>query len=560
MSFADIVIVGAGFGGSIMAARLGEHIERALEGAHRIVLLERGEDPTGTLDPEATSTSPSEYGNRFQHSLAPDYLLRWSEWIRDEEGAIVRGAPSMNVIAGRGLGGGSNVYCGVSLRAPRMVFEQTREGETLWPAYYTRASLDPYYAKAEAMLRVHRMEWTNERVPYWQLTTKRDFVFAEGCRRLGATAVPLKIADHTDANEGWWTQGQVFEGRQSLTKNYLRVAHASGVELRSKCDVREIVPTRDGYVVRGTDRRHGQERPFEIECRMLVLGAGAVATTGLLLASEHHFDGSRVLDPAIERGGRNLGKHLSGNGDYGVTGMIGDELAENVEGFKGKPMSSFCPSFWREHQFIVIPFYAEPVYLAMNQISTLLSPEDPMARGRSVAGPLRGPEGYALPDWGLEYKRRLQRFGARMMTMGCLALDACEGFVERADDGSLRVRWPETDRATERRWSMALDVMGGIYESLGGEMFLDVYRYRGTVNTAHPLGGARMSSRDVRERGIVDELGESHSNPNLFIVDAAAIPSALGVNPSLTIAAIAESIADRLVRGSGTRSVADRLV
>ena len=50
------------------------------------------------------------------------------------------------------------------------------------------------------------------------------------------------------------------------------------------------------------------------------------------------------------------GKELSGNGDYGVTGVVGPDFA--VESHKGKPMSSFCPSFFATDQFILIPFYA----------------------------------------------------------------------------------------------------------------------------------------------------------------------------------------------------------
>ncbi len=144
--------------------------------------------------------------------------------------------------------------------------------------------------------------------------------------------------------------------------------------------------------------------------------------------------------------------------------------------------------------------------------------------------------------------------------MGCLALDACEGSIALAPGGKgAVVRWGETTAGTEARWSAAVEAMRRIYEALGGEMFLDGYRKDGTVHTAHPLGGCRMAERGTVAQGVVDPFGESLNNKNLFVVDAAVIPSALAANPSLTIAAVAESIADRLVRGQGLTALKDRL-
>lgn len=546
----DVVIVGSGFGGAVMAARLGQHVRDALGGRFSILVVEKGDDPTGRFDPSSAG-APIVDGTRNRQSLDPEYLAGVGELFTDTSGAYRAGAPSMTVVAGKGIGGGSNLYLGVSLRAPSAVFELARDDRRLWPTYYDRASLDRHYATVESELSVHRMRWTDDDVPHWQLTTKRDFVFAEGCRRIGATALPLKLADANDANEGWWAQGQRFEGRQDLTKNYLQDALETGVEFASGCPVDRVAPTPDGYVLFGRDRRGGAERDFELECRVLIVASGCVGSTGLLLRSREAFAGDRALS---ER----LGAQLSSNGDYGVTGIVGADYPLDVEGHKGKPMSSFCPSFWPEHRFLLIPFYASPIYLALSQFTSLLPPELPDARGRGSTGPKISPDGSAVPDWGEGYMERLSLFGSRMLTMGCLALDESEGRIELGRDGRTpEVRWPDTHPATEARWSAAVDAMHGIYRALGGEMFLDTYRRAGTVSTSHPLGGCPMA--DDREHGVVASDGEVFGNPSLFVIDGAIVPAALGVNPSLTIAAVAESIAERLTLGQGTRSIAERL-
>jgi choline dehydrogenase-like flavoprotein len=528
--YSDVLIIGSGCGGAVMASRL--------SGRFSVRVIDKGDDWSGRFDPESDGPPLNAQGNRFRHTLDPRYLSRLAEVYTDPD------RQTLNVVAGIGIGGGSNVYSGVSLRAPSSAFDQTR-GRRLWPARYSRAALDPYYDEVERALRVHRLAWTDREVPHWQLATKRDYVFAEGCRRIGATAIPLKLASDQDANEGWWTQGQRFEGRQSLDKNYLAAAHQNGAIFTSGCEVNEIAPLGDRYVVRAIDRRQGRDRELELECKMLIVAAGSIASTGILLRSRDNFTGARAFGGA-------LGRHLSGNGDYGVTGTVGDDFEFDVEGHKGKPIASICPSFFRDHGFVILPFYAEPLYLSIGRISTLLRAHDPLAVGRASARIADGEQ-----DWGAAYQRRLEKFSSRMLTMGCLAFDDCEGEIELGDGARPIVRWQRTSDATEARWSTAVETMRRIYEALGGEMFLDSYRKDGTVNTSHPLGGCRMAEEPTE--GVVDPNGECFGNRNLFVIDGSIIPSSLCANPSLTIAAVAESIADRLLRGVETESIEARL-
>jgi cholesterol oxidase len=65
------------------------------------------------------------------------------------------------------------------------------------------------------------------------------------------------------------------------------------------------------------------------------------------------------------------------------------------------------------------------------------------------------------------------------------------------------------------------------------------------VYCAHPLGGCRMA--DDKDHGVVDHRCEVFDNEGLFCIDSSAIPSSLGVNPSLTISAVSERAAEHLV-------------
>ena len=67
------------------------------------------------------------------------------------------------------------------------------------------------------------------------------------------------------------------------------------------------------------------------------------------------------------------------------------------------------------------------------------------------------------------------------------------------------------------------------------------------LTTPHPLGGCSLGSRI--QDGVVDHRGEVFGYPGLFVADGAIIPKAIGRNPSKTIAALAERIADRMEVG-----------
>ncbi|MGE0174885.1 MAG: GMC family oxidoreductase [Oligoflexales bacterium] len=528
--FSDIVIVGSGFGGSVSAVNLAEAAARDNLNL-KITMLEKGHD-FYDLDPKTLWKYRNDQGNGFRQTLDVAYTSRLMDVsVSPPDLTNMRKFPQFVIGNGRGVGGGSLVYYAVSLRAPNSIFGQKDDkGRALWPSHLSRQALDPYYKRLETNLKVARLAWSDrDGAEPWQLCSRRDYIFAQGCLAAGVTAEPLKVATHKDANDGWWTSGHRHGGRQHLPLNYLRQAKNAGVEIESDCQVKSIAPNGDGYVLTVQDNRSNTTRT--IECRILILSGGVTGSMKALLDSEENFKGTRSFSET-------LGTNISGNGDYLLSGTIGKQY--RTDNYKGKPMSSFCPSYWNDHKFLLIPMDSPPFPFAFGQPADFDYPKNPEATGRASTE-ARNPY-----FWGREYMKVAGSFGSNLLSVGILCLDNREGRVNRdmTKMGRLFVEWPETHPETEKRWATATKYVRNIFNALDGEIFADMYRTRGTVGTVHPLGGCSMGAN--KDTGVVSPWGEVFGNKNLFVIDGSIIPSALGVNPSLTIGAVADMLSSRL--------------
>jgi cholesterol oxidase len=111
-------------------------------------------------------------------------------------------------------------------------------------------------------------------------------------------------------------------------------------------------------------------------------------------------------------------------------------------------------------------------------------------------------------------------------------------------DGLLDVRWT-IDRSSDY-FERVRAAQRELAEALGAD-FRDnpIWKFGRRVITVHPLGGAPMG-RDERE-GVVDSWGQVFGHPGLYVADGSVMPGTVGPNPSLTIAALADRFADRML-------------
>ncbi len=566
----DVVIIGSGFGGSVMALRLAD-------AGRRVLLLERGR----RYPPGSFPRSPYRMGRALWDPSKGLYGM-FSVWSFDNLGAIVSS----------GLGGGSLIYANVLLRKDPEWFVReggSGRGVEYWPV--TREDLEPHYDEAERMLGAQRYPF--EREPY--SSTPRTAAFHDAATRLGwhpffpplavtfaapgrdpAIGVPIPDPDgrpnlHGMARStcrlcGECDIGCNYGAKNTLDYNYLSEAAHAGAEIRDRCEVREL-EHRDagGYVVRFVEhdlslegKPHATSRlPLkEVTATRVVLAAGTLGTTYLLLRNQHRLGGSW---PA-------LGRRFSGNGDL-LT------LAVKPRTPSGRPIrieGGVGPSIT-----VAARFAGQP---------------DP---GAPSGAPGRGfyieDAGYPdllswvvhtawLPLWLARQVRTVRKLVLRLLGRGSdtdMSAELSEllgdaelsagllpllGMGREVPAGALGLR----GRRLQARWSIepssdyfeaVRDRQRELASALGASHQDNPAWHLGRrVITVHPLGGAPMG-RSPKD-GVVDAWGRVYGHPGLYVADGSVMPGTVGPNPSLTIAALSERFASGILDESRTEPVA----
>jgi cholesterol oxidase len=110
-------------------------------------------------------------------------------------------------------------------------------------------------------------------------------------------------------------------------------------------------------------------------------------------------------------------------------------------------------------------------------------------------------------------------------------------------EGDLDIDWRLDD--SRDYFDRIRDVMHDLTSAVGGTFVDDPVWYLSRSITVHPLGGCPMASSP--QYGVVDAFGEVFGHPGLYIADGSVMPGPVGPNPSLTIAALADRFADRIL-------------
>ncbi len=325
----DVCIVGSGFGGSIAAFRLAE-LYRAAGQTPSILVLDHG---------------PRHKHTDFRQSTDVKNLSRIYGLVQGQGAQIV---------VGNGVGGGSNFYLAASLRSPSETFERRDHrpddgpDRRMWPQEISRATLDPFYARAERALRVQR--------PTWKQVAKSGGVWAATLDHAGHTCdrVPLAIDLSRCIQAKWCHTGCIYAAKNSVITNYLASAEQMGVQVRPNSEAELIVQSQAQpyrYVLtaweldnEGPDpTRQPTGRSFDIECKVLILAAGAMGNSPLLMRSR----------PGLPSLSSQVGKHVGINGDHIAAIEYDEQKVKEILGlpgygqtYKGNHITTMTYDFW----------------------------------------------------------------------------------------------------------------------------------------------------------------------------------------------------------------------
>jgi cholesterol oxidase len=508
----DVIIIGSGFGGAVTAARLAEK-------GYRVLVLERGRRWTTDTYPRRPD-DPWIWDQR-----KPAHCNGWFDF---------RLFPHMAVVQGAGVGGGSLVYANIVISAKPDSFDHG------WPPEITYRELAPYYDAVGAMLnvqkvpdnqwpkRTHLLKEAAERNQFGQrfrqldlaVTFDRDWKYelpnAHDESHSKAFTNAQGQQQGTCVHIGECDIGCKVKARNTLDLNYIPLAERHHAQVRPLHLVRNIVPIASGYRVEFDRIEDRTLHAGSVEGRIVVLAAGSLGSTEILLSCRDVHRSLPALSPF-------LGRNWSSNGDF-LTPAI--HPLRSVDPTRGPTITSAVDLLDKavDGQSVFIEDGGLPD-VAIAFMQEIARDEGIDQRARALVESLR-------------VLVRLNAF-ERIMPWFAQSRDAADGRLS-LKDGSLHLEW-DVERSVP-----TIDAVVRTHEkfarSTGGIPLVPItWTLARDLITPHPLGGVNMGTSALN--GVVDHKGEAFGYRNLYVADGAIVPEALGLNPSKTIAALAERIA-----------------
>jgi choline dehydrogenase-like flavoprotein len=483
----DIVVIGSGAAGSVLAHRLLSTTDRS------VLMLERGPH----IDPGAFTENEVEQLS----SLYSDGALQLSRDFR------------LQVLQGSCVGGTTVVNNAVCFRTPADVLDRWNDsGADLDPA-----ALDRSFSAVEALIDAHVQ--TEARL------NPGAVAFGRGVRALGHDRPPNRYSI-VSANIrdcvgcGYCNIGCAHGRKMSMLDAVLPDARRIGgqrFQILSGCEALGLHGS--GRRIRSVRCRLSNGRRVEIRGRTFVVAAGAISSSLLLLRSGI--------------GGRNVGRQVSFNLGSPVTALF-EERLDAYDGLQISHVLELSPG----PGFVIETWFNPPVAQAL-----------------------------AMPGWFEDHFRNMRRY-SRMSAVGVLVGSEPTAIVRRAGLTGREIAYSPSELDLARVVE-GIKIAGQIFMAGGAIAVMPAtfryIEYRSaaeidrihhdvadasdiTLGTGHPMGGNAIGSD--ASNSVIDPEFKVRGYDNIHICDASVFPSALGVNPQLTVMALAHYAAPFIANGS----------
>ena len=516
----DVAIVGSGFGGSVAALRLTEK-------GYRVTVVEKGK----RWRPEDHPTSNWNLPKAF-----------WLPWIGCYGTWGLHLLREALILHGVGVGGGSLVYANTLFEPPETVWDdpqwkELEDWRKVMPAHFATArrmlgaTANPRFGEPDHALRRagerrglgHTFKPTDVSIYFGEpdVTVPDPYFGGAGPARTGCNFC------------GGCMVGCRPGAKNTLDKNYLYLAEKAGAQIVPETHV-ELVEAIEGGGYRLHWRR-ATSRLFQdrgiTTARRVVISAGVIGTVRLLMECKERGTLPHLSDQ--------LGNVVRTNSEalLGMTSKTENDLWQGVAIAAKVEVDEVT-----HMEAVRFPKGSDVMLL----LGTMLADGGPGAPRplRWLANSVRHP---------LDFWRVTRPWGKAEHSVVLMAM-------QTADNHTRLVRerqwlWPFTRALTSRPTpgqpgipsyvpianQVAREVaseLNGVPQNSLNEIFLN------TGSTAHILGGCAIGAGP--QHGVIDVSGEVFGHPGLHVIDGSVIGANLGVNPSLTITALAEHLCSRI--------------
>lgn len=501
----DVCVIGSGAAGAILAGKLAQD-------GKSVVVLERGPYYDG------------ESMNQREADMIP---ILWKN-----AGANFTSNLRIAIAQGSCLGGSTVINDAVCFRIPDLVIEQWKKmGVSISKAEWDKAN-------DEVSSRINVKQVTEEELNVNAkklreackefLIEGNHIVHSNNYRNCGPSLSDSTLISCVKC--GFCHLGCHYDTKQSMLVTYIHDAlNNDKVDYKAYCNCRaDLVTYRDNTVtgVDGTfiDSKGMETYRIRVNTKVVIVSAGAIASSNLL---------QRSLI-----GGQKTGKGLALHPAPFVMGLFDEEIRGN----RGIPMSYTC------HEFGVINgkqkggFLIESIFLPIFQMAL------------------------AIPTLGTDHSRMMKNYNHYTMA-GILVRDDPVGKVLVSYSGNPKVIYHLSEQTIEDM-ARGMAILARMWFGIGAKSVITSHRDVPEIGTkadipklkdavrenpdnlmlgsAHPQGGNKMGNNE--DDCVVDSNCKVFGFNNLYVCDASVFPTALGVNPQLTVMALAALTADKIIK------------